>query len=158
MTNFPHQGLVMEIARRISDYLDEKERELQERVKAGVEIDYGWNGYEITIAGHRITAEHDSSTHRWRFRYLERDYEEFFNISEKKGQAIVDFLKALSRAINPSVAAADQDEDFLGDSSPDPAVLNEENFGSDKGWDAGPGEESHPPRALQGGGYVQKIR
>ncbi|NPA75601.1 MAG: hypothetical protein GXO25_05935 [Euryarchaeota archaeon] len=111
------RGLAEEIAEdireRLEEYLMDREMELVRNVRAGVQIDRKWSGYLITIAGHTITAEHDSSAHRWKFIVQEGIYEEFFSISEKKGQAIVDFLKALSRAINPSVAAVDQGEENL---------------------------------------------
>ncbi|MCD6275457.1 MAG: hypothetical protein J7J42_01800 [Thermoplasmata archaeon] len=132
--------IAADIEERLAEYLQEREVELEERVKAGVEMTQTWGGYEITIAGHRIIAEHDSSMHRWRFRLLERDYEEFFNISEKKGQAIMDFLCALSEAINPSVAAAvqgeenlaeDQDEDSFVSAEQDPVIQGDDSFVGD---------------------------
>ena len=133
--------IAADIEERLAEYLQEREVELEERVKAGVEMTQTWGGYEITIAGHRIIAEHDSSMHRWRFRLLERDYEEFFNISEKKGQAIMDFLCALSEAIklSPRSGAAteenlaqDLNEDFLAGGQQDPAALDDDSFRGDR--------------------------
>ena len=128
------EEIAEDIQERLEAYLQERERELQERTKAGVEITDGWNGYEITIAGHRITAEHDSSWHKWRFSF---NYSTFFEISEKKGEAIIGFLQAVQDAIKSSqdrraaseeIIAQDRSEDSFVSGSVDPAAESEENI------------------------------
>ena len=128
-------SLLEDIKEQMEEYIEELEKELRERTKAGVEITDGWNGYEITIAGHRITAEHDSSWHKWRFSF---NYSAFFEISEKKGEAIISFLFALQDAIKSSQdrkawdeenIAEDRSEDSFVPGGADPAAEGEEIIG-----------------------------
>ena len=64
-----------------------------------MKIDRGWDGYYIKIEGKTIVASRDSKSHKWIFKNG-RDWDApvFHEISEKKGEAILEFLKKLSSA------------------------------------------------------------
>ena len=57
-----------------------------------VEMDCG--DYFINIGCIEIHAFHDRQNHRWIF--LDYTGKKFFAVSEKKGECIIDFLKALT--------------------------------------------------------------
>jgi len=96
----------------------------------------------IKLQGHTIRAAHDAGMHKWKFIMLKWDNgyyiedREFFTISEKKGQAILDFLNALAAvtkksssrpaAKNEKNIVQDHDEDFFNLASQDPAAQSEE--------------------------------
>jgi len=96
------------IAEQIENYLNKKEQELRNEFRHPLSIIQEWNGYLIKLQGHAIRASHDASMHKWKFIMLKWnngyyvEEHEFFIISEKKGQAILDFLNALAAATKKS--------------------------------------------------------
>ena len=80
-------------------------------------IDRGWDGYYIEIEGKKMLASRDSKQHKWIFKNGTDFYDKpFFTISEKKGEAIIEFLKELSACRQSKKTSK--------------AAVDEENFGS----------------------------
>ena len=59
----------------------------------GVMIDDSWSFYTIYIGGLEIHAKYDSTRHRWIFK--DENFVGFFETSEKKGEEIMNFLRAV---------------------------------------------------------------
>ena len=125
------QELLRKIGWDLRNYLTKRERELREQLRGGIKLNEGWNGYEIIIEGNIIKAQHDSSTHRWNF-YLkeawggQREIYDILSTSEKKGQAIIDFFKALIETQKSSDTWPFRDENSLVTAEEDPAANNDE--------------------------------
>ncbi len=122
-----------DLSDKIQEFLEKKDKEYQDRAKLGVDISMGFNGYEAIIGGHSIHIEHDSSWHRWRFK--DEDYKTFLELSEKKGEAVVQFLKELAKVLSPRSTAAgeeniaqDHNDDSFGEKPQDPAAESEDSF------------------------------
>ena len=92
-----HSFLAAEIAKTI------------ERLRQAPRIEEFGNRWDIFISGHRIMAIHDTSRHRWSFTLLDYDGETFFEASEKKGQAIIDFFTALTKELSAGAEAQDEE-------------------------------------------------
>lgn len=92
---------------RIQEFLEEQDRKYQERAKMGVVLSEDWNGYRVLIGGHRVYIEHDSSWHRWRFK--DEDYHTFLEFFEKKGEAVLQFLRELAKVLSPRSRAASEE-------------------------------------------------
>ena len=116
------EDITGDLGDKIQAFLEERDRIYQERAKLGVQISKSWNGYDALIGGHGIRIEHDTSMHRWRFK--DENYHTFFILSEKKGEAVVRFLKELAKILSPRAAAASEEinEKILED----PAAKNDE--------------------------------
>ncbi len=87
-----------EIERLLQKYLSEKEREIEATLKKGVEVkpcSLSNYCYTIYFGGYEVVAEYKAKRHRWNF-YLDNVL--FLNISEKKGETIIQFLKNLASA------------------------------------------------------------
>ena len=101
-----------------------------------MKLDETWGGYVLAIEDKTIYIHHDSKRHQWSFQENEVGSwyyggKEFFRISEKKGEAIIKFLHALTKIFskasnNEEILDKDHDEDFC-DEDPD----NEEILDND---------------------------
>ena len=118
---------------RIQEFLEKRDKEYQERAKMGVTISESWNGYEALIGGHRVYIEHDSSWHRWRFK--DENYHTFLELSEKKGEAVLQFLRELAKVLSSRASAASEEniakdphEEIIGKGPLDPAAESEDSF------------------------------
>ena len=96
-----------EVTEKILEFLEVQDRKYQKRARMGVVLSEDWNGYRALIGGHRIHIEHDSSWHRWRFK--DEDYTEFLELSEKKGEAVLQFLRELAKVLSPRSRAATEE-------------------------------------------------
>lgn len=70
-----------------------------------MKLDETWGGYILKIEGKTIYIHHDSKRHQWSFQENEIGCwyyggKEFFRISEKKGEAIIEFLQALTKILS----------------------------------------------------------
>ena len=142
------EELLNKIERDIRKYLTMKERKLREELKGSIRIDETFNGYRIKIEGHILRAFHDSSTHRWIFSLMgdvPGDYTTFFETSEKKGETVISFFKALTEAIissqdtvvqNDKSFALDHNDNSFGEAERDLAAEDDENFGDEENEEA----------------------
>jgi len=136
---------VEDFADRLREFLQERERELRNKLRGGVKITQSWGGYKLYIEGQIIYIDHDSSQHRWRFK--NENFEEFFNISEKKGEAIVEFLKALAKITSHPEASGNEenfsldDEEIFSQEEGDLGAEDEETFGVAEGDPAAEDDE-----------------
>ncbi len=96
-----------EVTEKILGFLEEQDRKYQERAKLGVTLSADWNGYRALIGGHRVYIEHDSTWHRWHFK--DEDYHTFLELSEKKGEAVLQFLRELAKVLSPRSRAASEE-------------------------------------------------
>ena len=78
-----------------------------------IKIAYDCGDYFIDIDCLEIHAYHDRRNHRWIF-LDSTTGREFFNISEKKGEIIIDFVKAVTN-LKCEDSLVSQGEDYLAD-------------------------------------------
>ena len=121
------EDLLGDLEDRIQEFLEEQDRKYQERARLGVVLSESWNGYNALIGGHRIHIEHDSSWHRWRFK--DEDYNTFLELSEKKGEAVVQFLRGLAKLLSPRTRAPNDKN--IAQRPLDPEAASEDSFEED---------------------------
>ncbi len=121
--------LLEDLRDEIEAYLREKEEEIKERLAGPLKYQRSWYGAIFEMRGYTIRTAHDAARHRWRFCVKTADdnpTEEFFETSEKKGQEIVDFLKALVKFLSPR--EKDHSEDIFAGAAEDPQSSHDETF------------------------------
>ncbi len=118
---------------RIQEFLEKRDREYQERARMGVVLSEDLNGYRALIGGHCIYIEHNSSWHKWYFK--DENYHTFLELSEKKGEAVLQFLQELAKVLSSRASAASEEniakdphEEIIGKGPLDPAAESEEIF------------------------------
>lgn len=127
--------IAKEIRSKIENFLKEKDREYRERAKIGVKIKrdlWTYMAYEVEIGGLWIHIEKDGRNHRWEFK--DENTSIFYTVSEKKGEAIIEFLEVLAKLSSQSGPSQGEEsfvsqgeENFAG-AAPDPRDLGEKNF------------------------------
>ena len=129
------EGITEEMKEKIEKFLKEKDEEYRERAKIGVKIKrdlWTYMAYEVEIGGLRIYIEKDGRNHKWEFK--DEDFDVFYTVSEKKGEAIIDFLKVLAKLSSQSRPSQGEDsfvsqgEETFAGADVDPEVLGEETF------------------------------
>jgi len=128
-----------------------------------VNIDRGWDGYYIEIEGKTIVASRDSKCHKWIFKNG-RDWDApvFHEISEKKGEAILEFLKKLStcrQSKKTSKGAEDEDTLYFPGNSKEisGAAVSEENLDSRGGEDTFDKDQDEDTFDLPGNDKDQEV-